>query len=167
MKPIMRILASRLLRFSVLSILSSTSLFSQPSISNQIITLEVLELNKIFVTKDRLALEPVAVAWTGLEGVVVSGQTRLIWTSNGDTRKISIASKQASESCVVRIELNSASGFVPVGKWLELADSTTHDFIRGIERSAGRCDLRFLVFTNDPRGAQNHPHAIVYTVTTS
>lgn len=166
MKHIAQKLAGRLSRLTGLLILTSTTLVSQPSVSNQVITLEVLELNKVFLSKDLLPLEPVAVPWNRPDRMVISGQTRLVWTSNGDTRKISVSSKQASESCVVRIELSEARGFAPVGGQLELIDSTTYDFIRGISKSAGSCGLRFHVLTNDPQGAQPHAHVIVYTVTT-
>lgn len=167
MKQIIKTMAVRLSRLTGLLILSSAALLSQPSISNQIVTLEVLELNNIFLSKDLLALEPVAVLENSAERSVISGKARLVWMSNGGARKISIASKQASPTCLVRVNLSAVQGSTSAANTLELRDAATHDFIRGLSKSAGSCEVAFLVVADDPERAQPHFHAIVYTVTSS
>lgn len=167
MKQIIRILAGRLPRFSGFLILSSATLLSQPSASNQVVTLEVLELNKIFLSKDFLSLDPVAVLESFAERSAVSGRARLVWTSNGGARKISIASKLASPSCLVRVDLTAVQGSTAAKNRLELDDASTQDFIHGLSKSAGSCEVVFLVVTNDPEWVRPHIHAVVYTVTSS
>lgn len=164
MKKIIHILASRL---SSLSILTSVTLFSQPSASNQVVTLEVLELNKIHISRDLLALEPVAVLEASAERLVVSGESSLVWMSNGGSRKISISSKQASPSCVVRVNVSAVRGSISAAPKLELRDVSTYDFVRELSRSAGSCEMRFVVVTDDPERVRPHFHAILYTVTSS
>lgn len=167
MKQIMHIPAVRLSRLAQLLILTSSALFSQPSVSNQIVTLEVLELNKIFLSKDLLALEPVAVLERSAERSVISGKAQIVWTSNGGVRKISITSRQASSSCIVRVSMGAVYGSTAVADKLELHDASTRDLIQGLSKCAGSCEVRFMVVTDDLEPVRPHVHAIVYTVTSS
>ena len=167
MKQINSILARQLRSFLILTIFSSASLVSQRSVSNQVVTLEVLELNKVTVSNELLALESPGYGDTMPEASVVTAQTRLVWTSNGDFRKISVASKQASSSCIVRVNLQEMNGHIGPKRELELKDASTHDFIRRLSRSAGSCGIRFSVYMSDPRGTQAHVHSMIYTVTSS
>lgn len=167
MKQIISIPARHLTSFIILSILSSAALFSQYSVSNQVVTLEVLELNKVIVSNQLLALGSSLYYQDSVEGSVVSAQTRLVWTSNGERRKISVASKQASRSCVVHITLQEINGHTGVRRQLELTDTSTHDFVDGLSKSAGSCGVRFSVFMRDPEGEPAHFHSIIYTVTSS
>jgi len=168
MKQIISILAGRLRLFFVLTIFSSVSLLSQYSVSNQVVTIEVLELNTVKVAHELLALKSPGYGDRKQSAAeVVTAQTRLVWTSNGDRRKISIASKQASKSCIVRIDLLEMNGRIGPKHELELRDSSTRDFIRGLSKSAGSCGIRFSVYMSDPEGYPAHLHSIVYTVTSS
>jgi len=168
MKKILSILARQLTSFITLTILSSASLVSQHSVSNQVVTLGVLELNKVMVSNELLALESPGYSDTRQpEPSVVTAQTRLVWTSNGEQRKISVASKQASRSCIVRVNLQEMNGHIGPKHELELKDASTHDFIRGLSKSAGSCGIGFSVHMSDPEGAQAHVHSIAYTVTSS
>ena len=167
MKQIISILARHTASFIILSILNSATLLSQYSASNQVVTLEVLELNKVIVSKQLLALESPLYYQSSSEGPVVSAQTRLVWTSNGEWRKISVASKQASRSCIVHISLQEMNGDTNARHQLELTDASTHDFIQGLSKSAGSCGVRFSVIMRDPDGEPAHFHSVVYTVTSS
>ena len=167
MKQTLSILARQLTNFFIVTIISTATLLSQHSVSNQVVTLEVLELNKVVVSNELLALESPGYNDFRPEASVVTAQTRLVWTSNGDRRKISVASKHASTSCVVHVTLQEVNGRIGPKHELELRDSSTHDFIRGLSKSAGSCGIRFSVYTSDPEGGQVHVHSIVYTVTST
>ena len=166
MKQIKNILAGYLKSIIPLHFALVGVILSQPSVSNQIVTLEVLALNKIVVHDPLLRLEPETSERTYI-GSIGAAETRLIWTSNGDWRKISVSSKHASRRCIVNIDLEDIDSDGSESHQVRLTDRSTKDVLSGISRSAGSCRVRLVVHTTDGEGGQPHVHTIVYTVTGS
>ncbi len=167
MKPSTFILARVISSFAIVTIFGSASLVSQPSASSQVVTLEVVELNKVMVSTELLMLESSGSDMTGAEDSVVTGQTRLVWTSNGGWRKVSVTSRQATRSCIVRVNLQDVNGHVGSNHELELSDASTYDLIRGLSKSAGSCGIKFSVQWSDPGVAEKRVLSIAFTVTSS
>jgi len=168
MKQIIHILAERFTPILILLAFCSAPGFAQLSMSRQILTIQVVEFNKVGVGKSLVPLDPL-VPGPGEEflrqGSVATASARLVWTSNGGFRKISVESRNASQSCVVRIKLDNIKGnpAASAGE-VELQDRSTHDLLRGISKSAGSCNIRFGIFRAEEESVEGHYHSIVYTI---
>ncbi len=166
MKQIIHILAKRITGIMILLASAyAPALVAQPSLTKQVLTIQVVELNKVGVGKSLvpLVLDPREESLR--RGSVATASTRLVWTSNGGFRKISVESRNASQSCVVRIKLDNIKGDPDASsKEVELQDKSTRDLLRGISKSAGGCNIRFSIFRAEQESIESHYHTIVYTI---
>lgn len=158
MKTTNYILPRVLGRTLLLTLLLSSTAFSQLSKTNQVVTLQVVELNALSVSTQYVSLVSKSIDREP------KAATQLIWTSNGEERKITVARKAIERGWPLRIAVRNP-GETVVEKGLELNDSTTLDLLQGLSRSAGSCVIEFSV-----RAVMDHIggtdfQTIVYTIT--
>ena len=142
----------------LLTLLLHPLAFSQHSVTNQIVTLQVVELNALSVTS-RL----VSFVSSMMGSEAPSASTRLVWTSNGEDRKITVACRAAHKEQPLRIAVKS-SDYQVAGNDLELTDSTTLDLVNGLSKSAGGCVIQFSMGAPDESRGKGF-HALIYTIT--
>ncbi len=156
-----------LLILLTLSVAQSTR--AQKASTRQIVTLRVMELNKLKLVGGPLTLRVAGVDANAVQPNPESdASTTLYWTSNGDTRKIAVASDITSPKFVLKIEAEKTGK----GNWMAepavtLSDNMPHDLVVGVERSSGSCTLKFTALANVEAGVGSEQHLITYTITGS
>lgn len=158
MKTTNYILPRVLGRTLLLTLLLSSALFSQPSKTNQVITLQVVELNALSVSTQYVSLASRAFDRESKAAI------QLIWTSNGEDRKITVARRSTEPGWPLLIVIKNTDESV-VEKGLELNDTTTLDLFRGLSRSAGSRVIEFSVGTVMDQIANTDFQSIIYTIT--
>ena len=153
-----------------LVIVLSTNLRGQAAQATQVVTLQVLELNKIDLSSgNSLILTIASVEPNQGEPIPMSNSsTKLVWTSNGENRKITVASNNPNSRYALRVaaENVSAGAGSPVSE-VSFFDNATRDLIVGVSKAAGSCTLRFTGSAAVEQGAGVENHLITYTIVCS
>ena len=152
---------------AITGILVTQLAYSQQAKSAQVVMLSVLELNKIDLVGGSLTLQINAINDNAVQpNAAVDASTKLLWTSNGNARKIAVASNIASPRFILRIEAEkSGSGAGRAEPEVTLSDNSPRDLILGVERSAGSCKLKFTAMAEVGQGIGSESHLITYTIT--
>ncbi len=160
-KTIAKVLAS--LTFVV------ASLCAQHSTAKQVLTLQVLELNKIDLVGTNLTLTVDAGDPSDLfQKPAVNTNTTLVWTSNGGTKKITVATSNSSSKFALKVSaLDVSPGAGLTTAEVSFSDDATRDLIVGVGKSAGKCQLRFTAVANEKQSIGADAHVITFTITSS
>lgn len=153
-----------ILRLPLLLVSLSYSLQAQSPVVNQMLTLQVLEFNKVAIASSAWVegvLRENAVHPNGHEMEAIA---RLVWTSNGEEQKITIACVHVLPGIHLTARVGTSSGNREVvHTFIELTDASTYDLLRGLSRTAGGCEVRYSLRTDPAFG--RHQQRVVYTVT--
>ena len=147
----------------------SATLFAQRASITQVLRLQVLELNTIDISGGPVSLKitefnPV----TESPSPALSGATKLVWTSNGESRKITVESDRSGARFDLRLSAQDiTAGSGTSANEVVFADNSTHDLIVGVSRSAGSCTLQFTGAASLDKGVGSETHTITYTITGS
>lgn len=137
--------------------------------ARQTVTLEVLELNKIDVNLTSLTLIiQEADVQAGVTVPVTNTDGALIWMTNGENKKITVASSNAAPRfnlALAAVNVPQSAG-TPVPE-LALNDAQTKDFIVGVSKTVGRCQIRLTASTQIGAGVGRETYVITYTITGS
>jgi hypothetical protein len=141
----------------------------QSSSTRQILTLQVVELNKIGLIGSNFTLIVNSVDPKTLDFIpAVNTSTTLVWTSNGENKKITVASNSASPRFPLKLipqKVTPATGLL--SNEVKFSDNATHDLIVGLGKSAGRCEIQFAVTAGPEHGIGLETHVITFTITGS
>jgi len=144
-------------------------LLSQASSTRQVLTLQVAELNKIGIVGSNFTLVVDAVNPRTLDFIpALNTSTILVWTSNGENKKITVANSLNSPKFPLKLIAEKISANKAVGSSeVKLSDNATRDLIVGLGRSAGRCEIRFAATAGPEHGVGSETHTITFTITGS
>ena len=145
-------------------ILAIGSLKAQGSI-NQVLTLQVMELNKIDLAAG-LAVN--SVDPTDFAQLCATGaKTTLVWTSNGEDKKITVAISGAPRDGlrIIAEEISPAAGVTSAE--VRISKNSTRDLIVGVTKSAGKCVIRFTATSIAGQGIGTDTNVITFTITSS
>ena len=154
---------------AVLSLMTVASAFGQEATTNQTLTLQVFETNRIDINQravtmviDQASLE------TGAPIEATNEDGSLFWITNGENKKITVASNNAAPRFLVKVNALDVSGSSGVAApEVNLNDNTTKDFVVGVSRSWGKCKIRFVASARVSDGVGTETHLITYTITGS
>jgi len=151
----------------LMGMIVSERVCSQQASSTQVVTLRVMELNTIDLIGGPLTLQINSVNDNaGQPNPAIDASTKLLWTSNGDARKIAVGSDLASPRFILKIAAEkSGSGTGIAQPEVTLSDNSPHDLILGVQRSAGSCSLRFTALATSEEGTGSESRLITYTIT--
>lgn len=140
---------------------------AQKSVASQVVTLRVMELSKVDLIGGPLNLQVNKINESAFQPEpATDARTKLLWTSNGENRKITVASNVTSSRFLLRIEaegVTEGSGIPANG--VTLANQDPHDLILSVRRSAGSCRLKFTAQANSEQGIGTESHLLTYTIT--
>ena len=141
--------------------------YSQQATATQVVMLRVMELNKIDLVGGPLTLQINSINDNAAQpNPAIDASTKLLWTSNGDARKIAVGSDIASPRFILKIEAEkSSSGGGIAEPEVTLSDNAPHDLILGVQRSAGSCQLKFTAIADVKQGTGEESRLITYTIT--
>ncbi len=154
---------------AVMTVLLTQSALGQKASAVQVVALQVKELNKMDLVGGPLMLQISGVSDISNEpNPAADVSTKLVWTSNGERRKIAVGSNIASPRFVLKIEAEkSGAGGGVAQPEVTLSDNSPHDLIVGVGRSAGSCILKFTAMADVEQGAETETRLITYTITGS
>jgi hypothetical protein len=89
----------------------------------------------------------------------------LLWMTNQEGQKITVVSSVTSPRVSLTVEAENVVGGAAVG--LVLLDSTTQDFVVGVVRGIGCCDLRYTASAAGLLEPHEDVHIVSYTITDS
>jgi hypothetical protein len=143
------------------------STWAQKSVATQVVTLRVMELSKVDLVGGPLKLQVSKIDEKAFQPEpATDASTKLLWTSNGENRKITVASNATSSRFLLRIEADGVSeGSGIPANGVTLADQDPHDLILSVRRSAGSCRLKFTAQANAEQGIGTESHLLTYTIT--
>ena len=169
MKPTMKDMMTGSLRAIMLSFLFSVRLLGQQASTDQVLTLQVLEINKIGINNNAVALiidqasleDGTPVPATNEDGV-------LVWITNGDNKKITVASNNPSPRFLIKVvALDVATSAGVAAPEVILSDNTTKDLVTGVSRVSGRCKIKYTAAAKISDGIGSETHIITFTITGS
>jgi len=153
----------------LLSLLVSAQLPGQESSTEQTLTLQVLEINKIGINKNAMTLViDQASLETGAPLPAVNEESMLVWITNGENKKITVASNNPTPRFLVEmvaLEVPSSAG-TPTPE-IVLSDNTTKDLVVGISKASGKCRIKLTASAKISDGVGTETHIITYTITGS
>ncbi|MEK9139255.1 MAG: hypothetical protein AAB393_19215 [Bacteroidota bacterium] len=169
MKAGIKNMAARWWKATLLSFLFSARLIGQQASTDQVLTLQVLEINKIGINNtavtliiDQASLEDgKAIPAVNEEGV-------LMWITNGENKKITVASNNPSPRFLIKlVALDVPNSAGVAGPEVVLSDNTTKDMVIGVSKTIGRCKVKFTASAKIGDGVGSETYIITYTITGS
>lgn len=161
--------AKKISKTLVAVLMMAAGLHAQGSSAQQSLILRVMELNKLDLIGGSLKLTIDKIhADQFAPTPAVNANTTLVWTSNGENKKITVASSNTNPRYALRAapqEMSPGAGkATPVVSFL---DNKNHDFIVGVNRSAGKCVIQFTAAADVKQGIGIDTHVITFTITSS
>ncbi|MCX6135159.1 MAG: hypothetical protein NTU47_15215 [Ignavibacteriales bacterium] len=160
-------IALRIWIAAALGILASVPAFGQEASTSQTLTLQVFETNRIDVSQRAVTMViNQASLETGNPVEAVNEDGNLTWITNGDDKKITVASNNSAPRFLVKVHALDITGSTGVAApEITLSDNTTRDLVVGVTRSYGKCKIRFVAAAKVSDGIGTETHVITYTVT--
>lgn len=151
----------------VLLLVSASMSFGQDVSTNQVLTLQVFETNKIDINQRALSLViNQASLETGAPVEAVNEDGVLVWLTNGENKKISVATNNASPRFLVKIHALDITGSSAVAApEVILNDNLTKDLVMGVSKSWGKCKIHLSASAKVADGTGTDTHIITYTIT--
>jgi hypothetical protein len=169
MKPDIKNMTKGLWKAAILSFLFSARLFGQQASTEQVLTLQVLEINKIGINNNAVTLIiDQASLENGMPVPAVNEEGVLVWITNGENKKITVASNNPSPRFLVKLVALDVPSSAGVGSpEVILTDNATKDFVIGVSKTTGRCKIKFTAAAKISDGIGSETYIITYTITGS
>jgi hypothetical protein len=160
-------IALRVLIVAALGILTVIPAFGQGASTSQTLTLQVFETNMIDISQRSVTMViNQASLETGGPVEAVNEDGNLTWITNGDNKKITVASNNTTPRFLVKVHALDVTGSTGVAApEITLTDNTTRDLVMGVTRSYGKCKVRFVASAKVSDGIGSETHVITYTIT--
>lgn len=136
--------------------------------TQQVITLQVMELNKITVNLNTVHLLIDQASFEQGQPLPAENSAgTLVWTTNGDNKKITVSSNQASPRFTLKLLAQPENNADIAAPEITLNDNTIHDLVTGVSRRSGKCRIRLNASATLSDGVGTENHVITYTITSS
>jgi hypothetical protein len=145
----------------------SSAVAQQEANTSQILTLQVIETNRIDISQKSLTLViNQASLESGSPVEAVNEDGVLVWITNGENKKVTVASNNPSPRFLVKMRaLDISGGSGTAASDAILNDNTTKDLISGISKSFGRCKIHMAASAKVSDGIGTETYTIAYTIT--
>jgi len=152
---------------AALGLLTVIPAFGQEASTSQTLSLQVFETNRIDISQRAVTMViNQASLETGSPVEAVNEDGNLTWITNGDNKKITVASNNAAPRFLVKVHALDITGSTGVAApEITLNDNTTRDLVMGVTRSYGKCKIRFMASAKVSDGIGTDTHVITYTIT--
>ena len=145
----------------------SSAVAQQQANTSQSLTLQVIESNRIDISQKSLTLViNQASLESGSPVEAVNEDGVLVWITNGENKKVTVASNNPSPRFLVKMRaLDISGGSGTAAPDAILNDNTTKDLISGITKSFGRCKIHLAASAKVSDGIGTETYTIAYTIT--
>lgn len=122
----------------------------------------VLKNNSIAVTGGDIVLTITSFATPAVNNTSCD----LVWNTNAANRKITVESNLPTPTYTLTVEaINvSSTGGSPAGTGVVALDTTVRDFITGVGKSSGSCDLEYSASATPAQPIGSETHTVTYTM---
>jgi len=145
----------------------SSAVAQEQANTSQILTLQVIETNRIDISQKSLTLViNQASLESGSPVEAVNEDGVLVWITNGENKKVTVASNNPSPRFLVKmraLDITGGSGTAAADAILN--DNTTKDLISGISKSFGRSKVHMAASAKVGDGVGTETYTITYTIT--
>jgi hypothetical protein len=145
----------------------SSAVAQEQANTSQILTLQVVETNRIDISQKSLTLViNQASLESGSPVEAVNEDGMLVWLTNGENKKVTVASNNPSPRFLVKmraLDITGGSGSAAADAILN--DNTTKDLITGISKSFGRSKVHMAASATVSNGVGTETYTITYTIT--
>jgi hypothetical protein len=137
------------------------------SSANQTVTVQVAAINEIAVTGGNITLT-INTATAGSEPDAASDNSScdLLWTTTEASKKITVATDQASPTFDLMVKPKFVTGGTGVSGEVTLTTSA-QDFVTDVATTTGSCDLQYNAVATASDGTGSEVHTVTYTLTDS
>lgn len=151
----------------VLLTLSTAVAQEQANTTSQVLTLQVVETNRIDISQKSLTLViNQASLESGSPVEAVNEDGVLVWLTNGENKKVTVASNNPSPRFLVTMramDITGGSGTAAADAVLN--DNTTKDLITGLSKSFGKSKVHLAASATVGNGVGTETYTITYTIT--
>jgi hypothetical protein len=138
---------------------------AQGESGQQNLMLQVTQLNKIGLTNPSVNLIIDQAPAEGDMIIASNSDGSILWTTNGENRKITVASNRTSSRFILKVLAENISKFGgTAGPEVTLDDNRDHNLIVGVSRTAGSCVLRLTAIASLTEGIGNETRVLTYTI---
>jgi hypothetical protein len=128
------------------------------------VTVTVSAINELALTGGNITLT-INAATAGLNPDAEQDVTcGLVWTVTDTSRKITVATNQASFDHTLKVLATSVSGGTAAAE-VTLTNTDAHDLVTGVAETLGSCTLQYTASATAAQGMQTVVHTITYTIT--
>ena len=140
---------------------------AQQSTAAQRLTLRIGEVNVISLTQPVVQFILDQTQQVNNDTVsVTNSEGMLLWTSNGENQKITIATNRIAPRYILKVNaINLATNSGLTANEAVLRDNSTHDLIMGVTRSSGKCSLGITASASLAAGIGIEAQTLTYTIT--
>ena len=157
-------IANKIPKILACLLLVTGSLKAQGS-TKQVLTLQVMELNKISL----LGATPLLVNKVDSRDFAQLSATRarttLVWTSNGENKKITVASSRSLRAGIRVITEEMSPQVGVVSAEVQFSNNFNYDLIVGLNKSAGKCVIRLTSTSSAEQRVERDTNVITFTIT--
>jgi len=130
---------------------------------NHTVTVTVNAINEIDVSGTLGLTIDSATAGSEPNGAVDNTACDLLWTTNQNSKKITVATNLASPNFTLKVVAQNVSGGTAAS---EVALGTTAaDFVTGIAETVGSSDIQYTASATAAQGTGSDVHTVTYTLT--
>jgi hypothetical protein len=131
---------------------------------NHDVTVQVQAINEVAVSGGNITLTiNSATAGQEPDDAVDNTTCDLAWTTNENSKKITVATNQGSPTYTLKVVAQNVSGGTAAP---EVTLSTTaEDFVTGVATTIGNCDLQYTASATAAQGTGSDAHQVTYTLT--
>lgn len=147
----------------ILLALQTLSLFAD-EIANHTVTVQVDVINELEITGGNITLT-ISTATAGQDPDDATNSTcALQWTTNEATKKITVATDQATPNFTLKVVASGVSGGTAAAE-ATLSNTTADDFVTGISTTLGTCTVNYTAEATAAQGNGSVVHTVTYTLT--
>lgn len=132
--------------------------------ANHQVTVDVDAINELAITGGSITLT-INAATAGSQPDAEQDVTcGLLWTVTDTTRKITVATNQATFDHTLKVLATSVTGGTAAAE-VTFTNTDAHDLVTGVAETLGGCTLQYTASATAAQGMQTVVHTITYTIT--
>jgi len=129
------------------------------------VTVDVEAINEAAITGGDLTLTiNTATAGQEPDDAVDNTTCDLDWTTNEDTKKITVETDQAAPTYTLKVVAQNVTGGTAAAE-VTLSTTGANSFVTAISKTTGGCDLQYTASATAAQGTGSDVHTVTYTLT--
>ena len=146
-------------------VLGLTGLATALNTDDHTVTVTVEAINEAAIIGGDLELTiNTATAGSEPDDAVDNTSCDLDWTTNEDTKKITVETDQAAPTFTLKVVAQTVTGGTAAAE-VTLSTTGANDFVTAISETTGGCDLQYTASATAAQGTGSDVHTVTYTLT--